>query len=57
MRPANSEKHFLVTLVVTPDPPDGPIEWVEIEAIHSGVTRSLRYQELRDEDLWLQGWV
>lgn len=57
MRPANSEKHFIVTLVVTPDPPESAVEWIEIEAVHSGATRRIRYRELRDEELWRQGWV
>lgn len=33
------------------------IEWVEIEAVHSGRVRRIPWRELRDTATWRQGWV
>lgn len=55
--PVNREKHFLVTRVVQPDATDLPIEWVEIEAVHSGATRRIAWRELQEDEKWRQGWV
>jgi hypothetical protein len=33
------------------------IEWVDIEAVHSGAVRRIPWRELRDTALWRQGWV
>jgi len=33
--PRAKDKHFLVTRVITPEPPQVAIEWVEIEALCS----------------------
>ena len=55
--PANNEKHFVVTRVVEPDPPAVRIEWVEIEAVHSGRSSMLRWRDLTDGSRWRQGWV
>jgi tryptophan-rich hypothetical protein len=55
--PLNREKHFLVVRVVTPDPPEAPVETVEIEAVHSKRTALLPWRELTDRSRWLQGWV
>lgn len=33
------------------------IEWIEIEAVHSGSVRRIPWRELRDTTLWRQGWV
>ena len=55
--PADKEKHFVVTSVVEPDPPAVRIEWVEIEAVHSGRSSMLRWRDLTDGSRWRQGWV
>jgi tryptophan-rich hypothetical protein len=55
--PTNKEKHFIVTRVVEPDPPTHGIEWVEIEAVHSGRSSVLRWRDLTDGQRWRQGWV
>ena len=55
--PADKEKHFVVTRVVEPDPPAVRIEWVEIEAVHSGRSSMLRWRDLTDGSRWRQGWV
>ena len=54
--PSNKEKHFLVTLVVLPKPPDTEIDLIELEAVYSGRRFSLRWRELADKSQWLQGW-
>ena len=55
--PVDKEKHFVVTRVVEPDPPAVRIEWVEIEAVHSGRSSMLRWHDLTDGDRWRQGWL
>jgi tryptophan-rich hypothetical protein len=54
--PRNREKHFLVTKVIVPEIPGAPIEWVDLEAVHSGRTQRLAWQELTDPACWIQGW-
>jgi len=56
-RPVAKQKHFLVSKVVQPDDPDAPIEWVEIEAVHSKSVRRIAWRDLRDPSVWRQGWV
>ncbi|MEC5217846.1 tryptophan-rich hypothetical protein [Actimicrobium sp. GrIS 1.19] len=51
------EKHFLVTRVMQPEQPDAPIEWIDIEAVHSQAVRRIAWQELTDAARWHQGWV
>lgn len=56
-RPADQEKHFLVTRVILPDLPEDAIEWIEIEAAFSKRVRRIAWRELRNEDQWRQGWL
>jgi tryptophan-rich hypothetical protein len=55
--PVNREKHFLVTRLVQPEPSYAPVEFVELEAVHSGRRSVLPWRELQDRSRWLQGWV
>jgi len=55
--PVDREKHFLVNRVVQPVAIEPTIEWVEIEAVHSGVTRRIAWRELQEQERWRQGWV
>jgi len=55
--PVDKEKHFVVTRVVKPDPPAVRVEWVEIEAVHSGRASMLQWRDLTDSIRWRQGWV
>ena len=60
VRPVAREKHFLVAKLLLPEAPaaaDSPLEWVEIEAVHSGVRRRIAWRELQDDSRWRQGWV
>lgn len=56
-QPVDREKHFLVSALVLPEEADAPLEWIEIEAVHSGRSRRIRWRELRDAAQWRQGWV
>jgi len=55
--PRNREKHFVVIRVVEPEPPEAPVELVEIEAVHSRRSFLLHWRELADGSRWRQGWV
>ena len=57
VKPVARQKHFLVSKVILPDPPDERIEWVEIEAVYSKKVRTIRWRELQDDTVWRQGWV
>lgn len=54
--PRNKEKHFIVTRAIAPEPPATQIELIELEAVHSRRSFTLRWQELTDSSQWLQGW-
>lgn len=57
VKPVARQKHFLVTRVILPEPPEARIEWVELEAVHSKRVRRIAWRELLDEAVWQQGWV
>lgn len=57
VKPVARQKHFLITKVVLPEIPEGKIEWIEIEAVSTRKAQRIRWQELRDESVWRQGWV
>ena len=57
VKPLARQKHFLVTKVIQPDPPDVKVEWVEIEAVYSKRVRRIAWRDLLDESVWRQGWV
>ena len=54
--PTNKEKHFMVIKLIAPEHPTMPIEWVELEAVHSKRTQILAWRALTDTTKWLQGW-
>ncbi len=55
--PREREKHFLVVASVDPQLADGPVEFVDLEAVHSGRVQRLRWEQLRDPEHWRQGWL
>jgi tryptophan-rich hypothetical protein len=57
VKPLARQKHFLVSKVVEPEPPEAPVEWVDIEAVYSRKVRRIRWRDLLDETLWRQGWL
>ena len=56
VKPIRKQKHFLVSKVILPESPEDPIEFVEIEAIYSKQTQMIRWRELENSAVWLQGW-
>lgn len=56
VNPINREKHFIVTRVVQPEHPDEPVEWIDLQAVLSKRTQTLRWQVLLDSEAWQQGW-
>lgn len=56
LAPQRKEKHFLVTRVIEPELDSAPVEFVEIEAVHSRRSVIVRWRELTDPGLWHQGW-
>ena len=54
VNPFAKQKHFLVKRIIQIEP-DDPIEM--IEAIYSNKVSQINWRELRDESIWLQGWV
>jgi len=70
--PMDKQKHFLVSKVIQPDLPDGPIEWVELESrrgllrahalggelLHGAkATQVIAWRALQNADVWRLGWV
>ena len=55
--PVAKQKHFLVSKVITPEPPDDPIAFVEIEAVFSKATQIIPWRDLQNDGVWRQGWV
>jgi tryptophan-rich hypothetical protein len=56
-QPVGKAKHFMVTQVIEPELPGGPVEWVELEAVMSRKSTRIAWRELKDGALWRQGWV
>lgn len=55
--PQRREKHFIVTALVEPDAPGGPVESIVLEAVSSGASRQIAWRSLRDSAVWRQGWL
>lgn len=54
--PSNKEKHFIVTKIILPDLPEMPIEFIELEAIHSKRKQIINLETIIDKNTWAQGW-
>ena len=57
VKPSHKRKHFLVSKVVLPEPPEQAIEFVELEAVFDQHIQVIPWRELKDPEIWLQGWV
>lgn len=57
VKPIAKEKHFLVSKVVAPELEGGKVEWIDLEAVHSKVSRRMGWKELQDDTQWRRGWV
>ena len=56
VRPIAKNKHFLVSKVIAPDPPELKVEWIEMEAVYSKAVTRIHWHELKDEERWRRGW-
>ena len=57
VKPVAKQKHFLVTRVIEPEQMTDPIERVEIEAVFSKAVQEIAWRDLKDDNVWRQGWV
>lgn len=57
VKPTRKEKHFMVTKLIVPNHAEQPIEYVELEAVHSKRVQQIAWQSLNDNSVWLQGWI
>ena len=55
--PIARQRHFIVTQVLEPELPEGPLLWVEIEAVLSKKTQRILWRDLQDATRWAQGWM
>lgn len=56
VEPIAKQKHFLVSKVILPEPPNEVIEFVEMEAVYSKKITQIAWRDLKDSQRWLQGW-
>ena len=56
VQPVAKNKHFLVSRVIEPEPPQVKIEWIELEAVFSKTVKRIHWRELQDETRWRRGW-
>ena len=54
VKPTNKEKHFLVTEIEFDE--EGIVISCSIEAVMSKRVIPINWHDLKDEDLWQQGW-
>ena len=57
VKPSQKRKHFLVSKVILPELPEQAIEFVELEAVFDQHIQVIPWRELKDSEIWLQGWV
>ena len=57
VKPSHKRKHFLVSKIILPELPDSAIEFVEIEAVFDKQIELIPWRQLKDTEIWLQGWV
>lgn len=56
VQPINKQKHFLVSKVILPEPPDERVEFVELEAIYSKKIQLIPWRDLGNPVVWIQSW-
>jgi tryptophan-rich hypothetical protein len=57
VHPVNKRKHFLVSKVILPELPEEAIEFVELEAVFDKAVQTILWRDLKNPQIWLQGWV
>lgn len=56
-KPTHKRKHFLVSKVILPETPEAAIEFIELEAVFDQSVQVIAWRDLKDREIWLQGWV
>lgn len=54
VKPVNKEKHFMITDMKFDD--EGNVILCEIEAVMSKRAQEINWRQLKDQNIWLQGW-
>ena len=57
VKPTQKRKHFLVSKVILPELSETVIEFIELEAVFDQSTQVIPWRELKNTEIWLQGWV
>ena len=57
VNPQEKEKHFLVTKVIDPEQPKHLIEFVQVKAVLTRRSITMRREDLTDATKWVQGWI
>ena len=57
VRPTHKRRHFLVSKVILPELPEGVVEFVELEAVFDQQIQIIPWRELKNIEIWQQGWV
>ncbi len=57
VKPTQKRKHFLVSKVILPDLPEAAIELIELEAVFDKSIQVIAWRDLKNTEIWLQGWV
>jgi len=52
--PSKKEKHFIITDIEFDE--EGVVIHCEIEAVMSKRTQLIDWRQLKEQDVWLQGW-
>ena len=55
VKPHNREKHFIVTRLLRDDADQ--VHGCVLEAVHSKREQEIDWRDLRDGEIWKQGWV
>ena len=57
VKPMYKRKHFLVSKVILPEIPEAAIELIELEAVFDQSVQVIPWRDLKNTEIWLQGWV
>lgn len=57
VKPTHKRKHFLVSKVILPELSEAAIEFVELEAVFDKSIQVIAWRDLKNAEIWLQGWV
>lgn len=57
IKPMHKRKHFLVSKVILPEIPEAAIELIELEAVFDQSVQVIPWRDLKNTEIWLQGWV